>query len=250
MAVATLVPCLRKLWDEFDEIAPNRDRRSDGWIGDAAHAGNSSDHNPDETGKVPIRDADRLNEVHALDTDKDLNVPGLDMERVVQFLLTRCRTGTERRLRYIIWNRRIWEASNGWRQRTYTGANAHDQHGHFSASYDTALEASKASWRLEDIPVALTEADRALVRDAQQSAAAAATAANRAAAAAEKAVAAVAALTTPRPLNGPDGKPDGTQYTPIGHHVLMQGVPSPANGGARVPMHELLGDIAEAALES
>ncbi|HYD28889.1 hypothetical protein [Brevundimonas sp.] len=244
MPSAQLVSCLRQLWNEFDDIAPNRDRRSDGWIGDAAHAGSSSDHNPDETGKVPIRDADKINEVHALDVDKDLNVPGLDMERVVQFLLTRCRNGTERRLRYIIWNRRIWEASNGWRQRTYTGANAHDQHGHFSASYDTALEASKASWRLEDIPVALTDADLNKIGNMIASEVA------KAVTAARNAELAVNALTRARPLNGPDGKPDGTQYTPLGHNVLMQGVPSPAKGGARVPMHELLGDIAEAVVES
>jgi hypothetical protein len=155
-----MVPCLVQLRTEFNQIAPGRDKASDGGIGDQAHAGDVSDHNPDETGRVPIKDADRTNEVHAIDVDKDLRTPGLDMEKVVQFLLGRCRAGTEKRLRYIIWNRRIWEASNGWRQRTYKGANAHDQHGHFSASYDTAREASTASWHLEDIPVALTGDDK------------------------------------------------------------------------------------------
>jgi hypothetical protein len=160
MADWIMVPCLVQLRTEFNQIAPGRDKASDGGIGDQAHAGDVSDHNPDETGRVPIRDADRINEVHAFDVDKDLRTPGLDMEKVVQFLLGRCRAGTEKRLRYIIFNRRIWEASNGWRQRTYTGRNAHDQHGHFSASYDTAREASTASWHLEDIPVALTAADK------------------------------------------------------------------------------------------
>jgi hypothetical protein len=160
MADWILVPCLVALRNEFNRIAPGRDKASDGSIGDTAHAGTVSDHNPDETGSVPIRDADKRNEVHAIDVDVDLRVAGLTMEKVVQFLLKRCRSGAEKRLRYIIYNRRIWEASNSWRQRTYTGASPHTEHAHFSASYDTAREAATASWHLEDIPVALTADDK------------------------------------------------------------------------------------------
>ncbi len=160
MASWILVPCLVKLRSEFNAIAPDRDRSSDGSVGDSAHQAEQSDHNPDETGNVPIHDADRTNEVHAIDVDVDLRVPGLTMEKVVQFLLTRCRSGAEKRLRYIIYNRRIWSQSSGWRQQRYTGANPHDHHAHFSSSYSTNLEASPASWHLEDVPVALTAADK------------------------------------------------------------------------------------------
>ena len=160
MAAWVLVPCLVRLRTEFNAIAPARDKTSDGTIGDAAHQASQSDHNDDEVGNVPIRDADRKHEVHALDIDVNLRTPGLSMEAVVQFLLRRCRSGAERRLRYIIFNRRIWSASSGWKQQRYTGANAHDKHAHFSASYETAREASTASWHLEDIPVALTAADK------------------------------------------------------------------------------------------
>jgi hypothetical protein len=117
-----------------------------------------SDHNPDETGSVPIHDADHINEVHAIDVDSDLRTPGLTMEYVVQFILLRCRSGAEKRLRYIIYNRRIWEADNGWKQRAYTGASAHTEHAHFSFSYTTSLEASTVSWHLEDIPVTIPAA--------------------------------------------------------------------------------------------
>ncbi|WP_250000354.1 hypothetical protein [Actinoplanes sp. M2I2] len=164
MASWILVPCLARLRSDFNAIAPSRDRASDGSVGDLAHQGTQSDHNPDETGNVPIRDADRVNEVHAIDIDADLRVPGLSMEAVVQFLLGRCRSGAEKRLRYIIYNRRIWEASNGWRQTRYTGGNPHDKHAHFSGSYNSSLEASTASWHLEDIPVALTAADKNWIR--------------------------------------------------------------------------------------
>jgi hypothetical protein len=160
MAGWELVPCLGCLRAELNLIAPNRDKTTDGTIGDSAHQSNISDHNDDEIGRVPIRDADSKHEVHALDLDTDLREPNLTMEMVVQHVLARCRSGLEKRLRYIIYNRRIWEASNGWRQRKYDGSSPHTEHAHFSASYETKHEASTASWHLEDIPVALTNADR------------------------------------------------------------------------------------------
>lgn len=159
MASWVLVPCLGKLRSEFNKIAPERDTTSDGTIGDEAHQASMSDHNDDEVGNVPIHDVDKKHEVHALDVDVDLREPGLSMEEVVQFLLKRCRSGAESRLRYIIYNRRIWSESNGWRQKDYTGANAHDHHAHFSSSYETDEEASIASWHLEDL-VALTTDDK------------------------------------------------------------------------------------------
>lgn len=163
MASWVLIPALKSLFAEFDRIAPRRDKASDGSIGDPAHQKEVSDHNPDETGSVPIHDADHVNEVHAIDVDDDLNESDLTMEKVVQFLLGRCRSGAEKRLRYIIYNRRIWSASSGWVQKTYTGASAHTEHAHFSASYDSNREASTASWHLEEIPVALTSADKAWI---------------------------------------------------------------------------------------
>lgn len=163
MANWILIPCLKALFAEFDRIAPGRDRASDGSIGDAAHQKEVSDHNPDETGSVPIHDADHINEVHAIDVDNTLRESDLTMEKVVQFILGRCRSGAEKRLRYIIYNRRIWSASSGWVQKTYTGASPHTEHAHFSASYETNLEASTASWHLEEIPVSLTADDRAWI---------------------------------------------------------------------------------------
>lgn len=171
-----LVPCLVQLRAEFNAIAPRRDKRSDGWIGDPAHAGRSSDHNPDETGNVPIRDADKINEVHGLDVDADLNVPGLTMWMVVARLVARCRAGSENRLRYIIWDRRIWSASAGWTTagEPYDGDNPHTEHAHFSASYEPAREASKASWHLQEVvpvtaPTAAQNADAVASKDVDPS---------------------------------------------------------------------------------
>lgn len=163
MADWILVPCLVQLRTEFNRIAPGRDRASDGSVGDAAHQQNVSDHNADEEGRVPIQDADSTNEVHAIDVDADLRTDDLTMEKVVQFLIARCRAGVERRLRYIIFNRRIWSASSSWVQKAYTGASPHTEHAHFSASYETAREADTSSWHLEDL-MALTTEDKDWIR--------------------------------------------------------------------------------------
>lgn len=165
MSEPGLVPCLKALRAEINTLAPNRDKSSDGWAGDAAHQSRTSDHNWDETGNVPIRDADRVNEVHALDVDVDLREPGLTMRMIVQHLLKRCRGGREKRLRYIIFDRKIYEASNSWREREYKGASPHTEHAHFSASYETAREASTVSWGLEEIEVAMTAADKTWIKN-------------------------------------------------------------------------------------
>jgi hypothetical protein len=161
MAQWVLIPCLDRLRFEFNLIAPDRAKGADGSVGDLAHQEHTSDHNPDETGAVPIHDADKTNEVHAIDITTDLRTPGLTLEQVVQFILSRCRAGTEDRLRYMIFNRRIWKADNDWRQEAYTGtADPHTGHAHFSGSYVTAREADTSTWHLEDIPVALTTSDK------------------------------------------------------------------------------------------
>lgn len=171
MTSSMLIPALVQLKREFDQVFPGRGRAADGDIGDATHQKETSDHNDDEVGRVPIHDADHIHEVHALDVDNALDGAGpVDgdparmalMEAVVQHILARCRSGAERRLRYTIYDHRIWEASNSWRERPYDGASPHTEHAHFSGSYDTPLEASTASWHLGEIML-LTPADLAAI---------------------------------------------------------------------------------------
>jgi hypothetical protein len=149
--MAVLVPAGVALRSEFDRIAPHRDRSSDGWIGDPRHRGEVSDHNPDETGRVDVHDADHVDEVHALDVTANLRRPGVSMEKAVQYLLHRARTGAERRLRYVIYNRRIWRRGGGWRQERYHGGDPHTGHAHFSFNYDTASERDTRPYGLEEL---------------------------------------------------------------------------------------------------
>lgn len=105
------------LRDEIDQIAPQRSKRSDGTIGDNAHQGTASDHNPNAQGVVCARDF-----THDA-------AAGADMHRISRRIVAVLPPA----LKYVIWNRQIWSrarASEGWR--TYTGANPHTQHMHVS----------------------------------------------------------------------------------------------------------------------
>lgn len=152
-------PSLVTLRGEINRIAPNRDKTTDGSIGDDAHRNTNSDHNADEeSDALRDRDADSKNEVHAIDVDKDLRVPGLTMQDVVDHLVTEHRAGRDNRLTYIIYDRKIYSSATDWRAsgRAYTGANPHTAHAHFSASYNTSREADTSPYGLEDL-VALTD---------------------------------------------------------------------------------------------
>jgi putative peptidoglycan binding protein len=158
MAAWKQIPALVSLGAEIDQLAPTRDRSSDGSIGDLAHQkAGSSDHLPDEdTPALRNRDADKVNELHAADKDRDLNKPGWSMARIVQIIVLRHRSGADDRLQYVIFDGRIWSASWGWTARAYTGANKHDHHAHFSAKYGSKQESDTRPW-------GLLEADRASV---------------------------------------------------------------------------------------
>jgi hypothetical protein len=141
--MAVLVPCLDALRAEFNRNFPGRDKASDGWIGDPAHAASTSDHNPDANGVV-----------HAIDVDEDLRAPGATMRECVEEVVRRHRIGLDDRLTYVIYERTIWSASYDWLPRAYTLSNPHDRHAHFSAKRGAG---SRRPFGVEDI---VTQADR------------------------------------------------------------------------------------------
>jgi hypothetical protein len=98
---------------------PTRDKSSDGWIGDAKHAASKSDHNPDATGTV-----------FAIDIDKD----GIDAESLVRELVAAAKAG-EKRIKYVIFNAKIYSSRDNWAARNYSGLNAHREHLHVSFTH-------------------------------------------------------------------------------------------------------------------
>lgn len=112
-----------QLREQFDDTFPDRDRTSDGWVGDTRHAARKSDHNPDEQGWV-----------RAIDVDKDLHKgskPDLMPDLVDQLRLA-CKAKTEKRISYIIFDGLIYSSILNWKPRKYTGANKHQKHVHIS----------------------------------------------------------------------------------------------------------------------
>ena len=165
-----VVPVLDRFRDELNEIAPNRDRTSDGAIGDTSHAASASSHNPDRTGSPEWRDGDKHDEVRARDFDKDLGVPGLSMEQVVQHVIQQCRSGEIWWLEYVIYNGRIWTRSGGWATQRYYGSNPHDKHMHLNSRYSQRADEFKgADYKLReliDLMAGMTEKDlRRIIRE-------------------------------------------------------------------------------------
>ena len=125
MRVEHLVYTLRHLRREVDRLWPNRDRKSDGWIGDAAHAARVSDHNPDRRGRV-----------HAVDLDAD----GIDTRAVVRAACLHPATA------YVIFDRKIYSRRSGFAARAYSGTNPHLDHIHVSVLHSKAGRRSRRSW--------------------------------------------------------------------------------------------------------
>jgi len=145
-----LAPALETLRDEINSLAPNRDRRSDGWIGDKRHAGSKSDHNPSNwpgswTGVV-----------RAFDFDNDLG-NGRDgstlWDALVPMLGRHAALGSGAYLIYrsrIISTDRLDEGA-----RRYSGTNPHDGHIHVSVGTSAAAYNSTAPWGVmeDDMPL-------------------------------------------------------------------------------------------------
>ena len=111
----------QQLREQFDDSYPDRDRTSDGWIGDTRHAARPSDHNPDAAGIV-----------RAIDIDRDLSgkaKPDLMPDLADQIRLC---AKSDKRISYIIFNGRIASSKKSWAWRPYSGINKHNHHCHIS----------------------------------------------------------------------------------------------------------------------
>jgi hypothetical protein len=129
-----LAPSLVAYVKEADRYYPQRDRSSDGSIGDLAHQARGSDHNP----------AGGL--VHAVDLDEDL-APGLDLKAFAEKL----RRGRDPRVKYVIYEGRMFSsyatvARAAWAWGPYSGTNAHLHHLHLSILDTYAAEHDLSAW--------------------------------------------------------------------------------------------------------
>jgi Putative peptidoglycan binding domain len=136
---------LLRLREQVNIAAPNRDKSSDGTIGDAAHASRSSDHNPWVTeGGIGV--------VTAMDISNDPS------HKVVSGdIAETLRKSRDSRIKYVISNKRIFSAtSRPWEWRPYTGPNPHIAHVHISVNSAKKYYDDVKDWTL---PPALGRGD-------------------------------------------------------------------------------------------
>lgn len=145
MVAWRLAQSLVVLRGEVNAKWPNRNKSSDGSIGDAAHASRSSDHNP------WITDKNGPNVVSAIDITHDPK-GGCDSYALAEFL----RQHKDRRIKYVISNGKIFAGADGpqpWVWRKYNGSNRHDHHVHISVEDNKALYDSQAPWGVVTNPL-------------------------------------------------------------------------------------------------
>ncbi len=128
-----LAESLKKLREQVNAMYPNRDKSSDGSVGDLSHSQRASDHNPNKAGVVT-----------AIDIDRDFN-DGHDGRELVAML----QKARDRRIKYIIFERKITVKGDVTKWKAYNGANAHNHHIHISVSSDPALYDNRDAWILD-----------------------------------------------------------------------------------------------------
>ncbi len=120
----TPAPCCLQALRDATARWPNRNRASDGIMGDAAHQARRSDHN----------DGNAFDLTHDPAHGVDCNV----LSRQVI---------NDARVTYVIWNRQIYNrsrAGEGWR--AYTGSNPHNHHMHVSIQAASRNNLSPWPW--------------------------------------------------------------------------------------------------------
>ena len=135
--------------DEADRIAPNRNRKADGSIGDTAHSSRTSDHNPAPDGYVYALDL-----THA-------PASGFDAHARARLVVARA----DRRIKYVISDRMIARGYDkpgvpAWTWTPYSGPNPHTFHAHFSV--DAAFRNDTRPWWPTATPEPIEEDDMAI----------------------------------------------------------------------------------------
>lgn len=161
--VSMLTPGMKNLGNQFNKRWPERSGDTDGAIGDWRHQQGHSGHNPDDTlydNAEWDSDSDSTSEVRAIDVDKDLNESGTNMQMVIDHL--RSLPNLDSVIRYMIYNGKIYKATNNFNPETYTGSNSHKEHAHFSGAYSQSSDQNNTfDFKFEEVgDMALTIADK------------------------------------------------------------------------------------------
>ncbi len=108
---------------QVDDAFPGRSRASDGWVADSRHVkAGTSDHIPDPNSSI----------VRAIDLSRNLS--GSKEPDLMPYLADQIRIAarSDKRIAYVIFDKKIASAKSFWRWRAYRGINPHVKHCHVS----------------------------------------------------------------------------------------------------------------------
>lgn len=131
--MARLAPSLIRGRAVIDARWPHRDRSLDGWIGDEAHQGRVSDHNPNTRNLVDAIDVDMYSPASGQQVHRQSIVAGAIVHPAVH---------------YVIFARRIYSRDDAFQPREYHGINGHLGHCHVSISQTVGAENAQTPWAL------------------------------------------------------------------------------------------------------
>ncbi len=221
-------PAIQQLRTDVNTAWPRRNKEWDGTWGDTAHKARKSDHNTGD----------------AIDVTND-HATGVDGDTIAAYAIR------DPRVKYVIWNRRIYTADNpGWRPYSHWKNMPHDHHVHVSVKEAGRADTSPWPWMMQGPPPPISpmgetkfeDSDPAVI-EAAEIATARADAAEKKAAAAEAAAKkkADAAAKKARKkvsdasITGPKHIYDGESSVLLGTAQRMAAhVQSPHTGGGKV----------------
>ncbi len=130
--MAKLCKAGQQLREQIDDAFPDRDRTSDGWIGDSKHAARKSDHNPTAEGIV-----------RAIDIDADLRSHKTESFYLADQLRLLARF--DKRISYIIYDGKIasWRRNYKWRK-----YNGHPHRTHIHISFTAKGDEDRSMFRI------------------------------------------------------------------------------------------------------
>jgi peptidoglycan hydrolase-like protein with peptidoglycan-binding domain len=134
-----LAKSLEKMRSQFNQQYPNRNKASDGTVGDASHQSRNSDHNP------WIKDGS-YGVVSAIDITHDPK-NGVDVHAICRYMSQPGKRDS--RIKYMISAKQICSSTTQpWVWRAYTGSNPHQQHAHWSVKETKSHYDDERPWDL------------------------------------------------------------------------------------------------------
>lgn len=149
-----LAPALDQLFKEVNARWPRRDKSTDGTIGDDSHSARKSEHNPNRDPSDNVPDG--------YVTAADIDVTGIDVARLKAALIG------DKRVWYVIHDRKIYSRTNDFRALAYAGSNPHTSHVHVSLVQTKAACNDTSSWGLTIAPKPVETPYQRMARIAHQ----------------------------------------------------------------------------------